>query len=636
MLSGDPVLTAVLDAQPDGALLLDADGRVRLANRRAADLLNTTPEALRHHALWPLLAEHADLPVSAALLDPDSRAEYAWFAAPLDRHLSVMVAPVPHGQSVVLRDDTARARRLGNHAELLSSLLEQLPVGTLLLEVPSGRVLSVNGAARQLIGDPPTVQNLTEYELFGAEHADGEPYRADEYPAARAVLYGDVVVDEAMRYRRPDGQRLSLNVSAARLGAPEDPADFAVVVFNDRSADQRRERVMQEALVQSEQARTAQLRRSLVERARQASELAAVLDSVPEVLYVEDQNGIVRANSAAFALFGTRDLEGLNANLDALTARLAPRDPVTGAPVNPGDLLIRRALAGEPAERELRVRHLGSEQDRLLRVAAAPIREGRSVKAAVVVATDLTDREQARALGRENAALERRVEERAERVAELNAELSAYAVSLASDLQEPLRRISGVLELVRGQLDDRMRRLVDGVRLEGERVQGLVNELATMAQSGRSELRREPVSLARLVDQVRSDLAPILHGRAVRWQVGELPSVQGDRMLLRVALTNVLHNALKFTEQRPSPEITVSALRRGTEVVLSVRDNGVGFDSSQAGHIFELFAQLRPEQGGAGVGLANVRRIVARHGGRVWAEGQPGGGAAFFVALPRT
>ncbi|MGI8748228.1 MAG: sensor histidine kinase, partial [Deinococcus sp.] len=136
--------------------------------------------------------------------------------------------------------------------------------------------------------------------------------------------------------------------------------------------------------------------------------------------------------------------------------------------------------------------------------------------------------------------------------------------------------------------------------------------------------------------EVRQDLAPELLGRDVSWRVGQLPVVQGDRELLRLVLLNLLSNALKYSQHRPQAVIEVDAERQNAEWVVQVRDNGVGFDPRWAGKLFGAFQRLhRPEEfEGSGVGLATVKRIIARHGGRVWAESQPGEGATFCFALP--
>jgi signal transduction histidine kinase len=240
-----------------------------------------------------------------------------------------------------------------------------------------------------------------------------------------------------------------------------------------------------------------------------------------------------------------------------------------------------------------------------------------------------------------NAGLATQVHAGTLRLAELNAEMAAYTRSLARDIQEPLRRVQGFMGLLRRRLmpieDPQIEHYLTVMAAESDRVGKLVEDLAGLALSEGRALRPTQVPLTQLLVQVRSDLAPILRGRRVEWHQAELPTVTGDILLLRQAFTNLLHNAVKFTRHRELAVIETGGEARSDHVVVWVRDNGVGFDPQDAARLFEVFQRLHGDAyEGAGVGLANVRRIALRHGGRVWAEGQPGAGATFFLALPLT
>lgn len=238
-----------------------------------------------------------------------------------------------------------------------------------------------------------------------------------------------------------------------------------------------------------------------------------------------------------------------------------------------------------------------------------------------------------------NAHLTGRVQERTAQLAELNAEMTAYARSFSQDIQEPLRRVHGFLMLLRrhlaGHTDATLDHYLDVIATESGRVAKLAGHLAEFNHEGEREPRRERVPLDVLVMQVRSDLLPVTRGRRVEWRIAPLPTVLGDALMLRVALTQVLHNALKFSASRERTLIEVDGEVQGHEVTVWIRDNGVGFTPSQGMRMFELFQRLHgDEYEGAGLGLTGVRRVVTRHGGRVWAEGQPGQGATVFLALP--
>lgn len=243
------------------------------------------------------------------------------------------------------------------------------------------------------------------------------------------------------------------------------------------------------------------------------------------------------------------------------------------------------------------------------------------------------------ALALERAEQARHLAEQGARLAELNAELTAYTAGLSRDLRDPARRIAGFAGLLEARLpegDPTVRRHLGIIRAETERLQALVEDLAQLRPLQERHLNPLPLALAPLVVQVRSDLGHVTRGRRISWTVGTLPTVHADHLLLRQVLTHLLHNALKFTAGRDPARIEVGGEERGDGTLVWVRDNGVGFDPAQVGRLFQVFTRLHgDEYEGSGVGLANVRRIVHRHGGQVWAEGEPGVGAAFFFTLPR-
>jgi DNA-binding response OmpR family regulator len=221
-----------------------------------------------------------------------------------------------------------------------------------------------------------------------------------------------------------------------------------------------------------------------------------------------------------------------------------------------------------------------------------------------------------------------------------NNELEAFSYSVSHDLRAPLRSIDGfseaLLEDYSAVLDDRGRDYLRRVRAASTRMAELIDDLLLLSRVTRADLNREALDLAVIARHVFAELVRREPERNVELVVAkELPAV-GDPRLLQVALENLLGNAWKFTRERPAAHLEVGFSREGDEPAYYVRDDGAGFDMTYAARLFRPFQRLNPESRfpGTGIGLATIQRIVSRHGGRVWAEGTPGQGAAFWFTLP--
>ncbi len=242
-----------------------------------------------------------------------------------------------------------------------------------------------------------------------------------------------------------------------------------------------------------------------------------------------------------------------------------------------------------------------------------------------------------------NEELEKRVAARTAALAASNQELEAFSYSVSHDLRAPLRNISGFAELLHkhlhGQIAPAQAHYLELVSTESVRLGQLVDSLLAFSRLGRTELQRHPCDLGAIVAAVRAELRPSLTDREIEWRIGPLPVVEGDPTLLRQVFANLLGNAVKFTRGRDTALIEVGAQPAApdsAELILFVRDNGAGFDPQYSAKLFGVFQRLHrtTEFEGTGIGLANVRRIVARHGGRVWAEGRLDAGATFYFSLP--
>ena len=247
-----------------------------------------------------------------------------------------------------------------------------------------------------------------------------------------------------------------------------------------------------------------------------------------------------------------------------------------------------------------------------------------------------------RRLRLENAALQKSVQERTAQLEAANNELDAFAHSVSHDLRAPLRHIGGFVGLLaqaEPNLSEKGRRYMDTINRSAARMGELIEDLLNFSRTSRTEIQCSEVKLDELVEKVIQAVLPEIEGRNIVWKRNPLPTVQADPSLLLQVFSNLILNAIKYSRTRDPAEIEIGSIAGAeNEVVIFVRDNGVGFDMKYAGKLFGVFQRLHREEEfeGTGIGLANVRRIITRHGGRTWAEGRLDGGATFYFTLPRS
>ncbi|QDE40823.1 PAS domain S-box protein [Luteibacter pinisoli] len=237
--------------------------------------------------------------------------------------------------------------------------------------------------------------------------------------------------------------------------------------------------------------------------------------------------------------------------------------------------------------------------------------------------------------------LNRQLEGKVEQVSDVNRELEAFSYSVSHDLRAPLRHISGFASKLEAHLgeqsDDRVRHYIDVISSSSRRMAQLIDDLLVFSRLGRGALRLQTVDMQSLVDEARALAESEARDRRIEWQVAPLPIAIGDENMLRTVWQNLLGNAVKYTGNREIAHIEVGVDRTPAgDYEFFVRDNGAGFDMQYASKLFGVFQRLHrsSEFPGNGIGLANVRRIVARHGGRTWAEGETDRGATFHFSLP--
>ncbi len=268
-------------------------------------------------------------------------------------------------------------------------------------------------------------------------------------------------------------------------------------------------------------------------------------------------------------------------------------------------------------------------------VSIQPVPEG-----IFVLSIDITSQKLAEERLRQlNDQLETRVIERTAALDAANKELEAFSASVSHDLRAPLRHLDGFARLAMERThdaDEKTRDYLSKIVKASEKMRQLIDDLLALSRASRAELNTRPVDLQTLVSGVKQECLSYAGRRDVEWRLDTLPRVQGDLVLLRQVFMNLISNAVKFTRNSEHAIIEVRArLQENNEVEISVRDNGAGFDMAFADKLYGVFQRLHNEREfeGTGIGLAIVRRIIGRHGGKTWAEGAPGKGAVFYLTL---
>lgn len=309
------------------------------------------------------------------------------------------------------------------------------------------------------------------------------------------------------------------------------------------------------------------------------------------------------------------------------------------------DILLQRLHDVLSRGRELwdydMTQHLAEGMTRRVVVNARRLQqEAEEEPSLLLTVSDVTARAMAE---RQMNELNRQLEGKVAQVSDVNRELEAFSYSVSHDLRAPLRHISGFSQKLRHHLgetaDDKSRHYIEVVSSAAQRMAQLIDDLLVFSRLGRGALRLQGVDMQSLVEEARDLAVADAPERRIVWTVAGLPMVIGDENMLRTVWQNLIGNAVKYTAHRPVARIEISA-RHGSngDYEFTVSDNGAGFDMQYADKLFGVFQRLHKasEFPGNGIGLANVQRIIARHGGRVWAEAEPEQGAHFHFTLPAT
>jgi PAS domain S-box-containing protein len=366
----------------------------------------------------------------------------------------------------------------------------------------------------------------------------------------------------------------------------------------------------------------------VAERTQQAS----LLDLTHDTIFVRDTSDVITYwNRGAQELYGWTPEEAIGKRAHELLQSVFP------APIEEirAELLRSGRWDGELEKKR-------ADGTQVVVASRWSLRRDELGRPAAILETnnDITDRKRRE---QEIRILNEELRKRTAELEAINKELEAFAYSISHDLRAPLRHMVGFTELLKKNatslLNERSQRYVTMILESAQRMGNLIDDLLAFSRIGRAETHKTMVSLEQLVKEALTEVGQDTEGRNIVWRVGDLPACYGDRSMLRLALVNLISNATKFTRTRSQAEIEIGCMnQQQDQVVVFVRDNGVGFDMKYISKLFGVFQRLHPLEAfeGTGIGLATVQRIVHRHGGKAWAEGLVDKGATFYFSLSKS
>ena len=370
-----------------------------------------------------------------------------------------------------------------------------------------------------------------------------------------------------------------------------------------------------------------------------AARARAVLDAALSAVIVSDAHGrIIDWNARAEQIFGWSRAEAFGREIIPLIIPRSRRVDYD-AQLRPFFATTESALLNHPHETYALARD-GSQFPVEISINALPASTGITL---CWFLTDITARKRAESkIQHLNQTLEKRVAERTAQLETTNDQLEAFSYSVSHDLRAPLRHIDGFAGLltknVSHLLDEKGRRHLVTISAAAQQMGRLIDDLLQFSRTSRAPLGIHPINHDALVAEVLREIPARPDSRPIEWVVGTLAPVHADAPLLRQVWVNLIGNAVKYSGKQAHPRIEIGhqIIPQTDEIAFFIRDNGVGFDMRYADKLFGVFQRLHSntEFEGTGIGLANVHRIVTRHGGRVWAAGRPGEGATFFFTLP--
>ncbi len=483
------------------------------------------------------------------------------------------------------RDQAEQATR--ESEQIMREFMEHLPVG-IAISTPGGSTVYANSALLSIVGNP----SLEDFRRTSAPSFYAHPQDRDRFIE---LLRCGTVKDFEFQYRLVDGALGWGSVTALMQKTPFGESQI-VSVFQDVTERKRAEEIR--------------------------SRLGAIVESSEDAILSKTLDGIIVTwNRGAEQMYGYTAEEAIGKHI----SMLASKDHIDEIPE-----LLQKVKAGEAIPYFETIRFKKDRTAVHVSLSMSPIRDASSrITGVSTIARDITKRKNA----------EEQIVRQAKELARSNAELERFAYVASHDLQEPLRMVASYTQLLakryKGKLDKEADEFI-GFAVDGaSRMQSLITDLLAYSRVGSKGKEFQPTDVNAVVDEALSGLRLAIEESDAEITRDSLPTVMADQAQLAQLLLNLVGNAIKFHGEA-RPKVHVSARREGDEWVFSVRDNGMGIDPKYFDRLFVLFQRLhsRKEYPGTGIGLALCKRIVERHGGRIWVQSEPSKGSTFYFTIP--
>ncbi len=527
----------------------------------------------------------------------------------------------------------------------LQTILKTSPSAIVVVDAPDGSISFMNDRAMALYGADYTGIDLsTHVAKIKASRPDGREIGVDEVPASRALHRGEEVRNEEWTIHRPDGVGIPVLASAAPIHNAQGDIASAIVMFEDIT---ERKKAM-EALRTSEERQSYLLKlsdalRSLSDPRDIISTASRVMgehlhaDRVPYAEVIDEEQVIIFRDYV-------KDVPSIAGRYNAADFRQFTIDAYKR-----GDKVIIDDVMTDPqltaTEREaFKAIHVAANASLGLRkdgrwVAAFSAHSATPRKWTELEISLLEETAERIWAALERARTEEALIESTEELRRSNEELQQFAYVASHDLQEPLRMVTNYLSLVERRhgkdLTPEVKEYLGIASRGAEQMRQLVKDLLQFSRVDTQGRKFTNLNMEHVVSMVMSDLEATARDVGASITVGTLPTVRGDELQLKQLMTNLIGNAIKF-HGCEAPRIKVGAVRNGNEILFSVQDNGIGIDPRFYDKLFQMFSRLhtKDEYPGTGIGLAISKKIVERHGGRIWVESGPGKGATFYFTVP--